>query len=234
MMGMRRAVLPVAALLAAPAPAIAQDDDFADIEVVARPGPLPPLRDAIDYFRDLCFEANRQSGRSAAPVDDTDWQALGAGLRRRLAVEDPEGLAYGLADPARQRTLLLKIERFARPNRLIESRCTLVVIGGGEHAALPGRMAALFGGPGTERHVGELDGVPSLPGWRQWLWTAMPGRGARNWRVRSARGGSPGWLVVTDTAFYDRFDYVLGDLKTRRRGGSSVSMLSFSLTRRVR
>lgn len=98
-------------------------------------------------------------------------------------------------------------------------------------------MSALFHGPGTQRHVGEPDGSPSLPGWQQWVWTGMPRRGSRSWRVieRSGRirsGGS--WLVVTDPRFYDSYDYLLGDLKTRTSDGRPVSVLSFALTRRPR
>jgi hypothetical protein len=231
-LGMRHVVL-AAGLVVAPAPGTAQDD-FADIEVVARPGPLPPLRDAIDYYRSFCFEAARQDGRPASPESDSDWQALGAETRRRFGVEDPDAPVFGIADPARHRTLLVKVERFTRPGRLVEHRCTLVVIGGDEHAALPDRMSRLFGGPGTERHVGEAVGAPALPGWRQWLWTAMPARGSASWRVHRPRTGPPSFIVVTDLRFYDSYDYVFGDLKTRLRGDTPVSMLSFSLTRRVR
>jgi len=38
-------------------------------------------------------------------------------------------------------------------------------------------------------------------------------------------------VVVTDPSFYDSYDYVLGDLKTR---DSPVSILSFGFTTRPR
>jgi hypothetical protein len=207
-------------------------DELESIVVTARPGPLPPLRDAIDYFRLFCFEANRLTGRSAAP-DDGDWQRLDSAARERLGIADPEAGAFGLADRARRRTLLLKIERIDRPGRLVESRCTLIVIGGDEHGRLASDMAVLFRGPGTQRHVGEADGVPSLPGWRQWLWTGMPSRGSHSWRtVAPVRASGPTWLVVTDLRFYDQYDYVLGDLKTRE-AGRPLSILSFAYTTRA-
>ncbi|TMJ19315.1 MAG: hypothetical protein E6G92_05850 [Alphaproteobacteria bacterium] len=233
------ALLPLAAAAAQPASdragngvASPPPDALETIVVTARPGPLPPLRDAIDYFRLFCFEANRLTGRSAAP-EDRDWQPLDSAARERLGIADPQAGAFGLADRARRRTLLLKIERIDRPGRLVESRCTLIVIGGDEHARLASGMAALFRGPGTQRHVGEADGVPSLPGWRQWLWTGMPARGSRSWRVVAPpRGSGPTSLVVTDLRFYDQYDFLIGDLKTRD-DGRPLSILSFAYTTRA-
>ena len=225
------------ATAAQPAPPPPPDDGFADIVVTARPGPLRPLRDAIDYYRDYCFDANRLSGRPAPPVDDSDWQALDETPRRQFGVTDAASLAFGLADRARHRTLLLKFERLSRPGGLVENRCTLVVIGGNEHGGLVRQMSALFHGTGTQRHVGAVDGAPRLPGWRQWLWTGMPQRGSRSWRVVAGSGPArPGgtWVVVTDLRFYDNYDYILGDLKIRDSAGRPVSMLSFAFTTRPR
>jgi hypothetical protein len=222
---------------AQPPPPPPPENGFTDIVVTARPGPLRPLRDAIDYYRDYCFDANRLSGRSAPPVDDSDWQPLDDTTRRQFGVTDPDSPAFGLVDRARQRTLLLKFERLLRPGGLIESRCTLVVIGGNEHGRLVRQMSALFHGTGTQRHVGAVDGAPSLRGWRQWLWTGMPQRGSRSWRVVAGSGPvRPGgtWVVVTDLRFYDNNDYVLGDLKIREGAGRPVSMLSFAFTTRPR
>jgi hypothetical protein len=95
-------------------------------------------------------------------------------------------------------------------------------------------MSSLFKGGGTERHVGHPAGSSAVKGWRQWVWTGRPRRGSRNWRAtdpgRGASGGT--WLVVTDPAFYDEFEYILGDLKTKTDTGRPVSMLSFSYLRR--
>ena len=234
---MRSSFLLAAALAGAAVAQPPADPDpasFEEIVVRARPGPPAPLRDAIDYYRSYCFDANRRTGRSAPPVEDSDWQPLDEAMRRRFGVGDPDSSAFGLADRGRERTLLMKFERFARPGGLIESRCTLVILGGRDHAALVGQMSALFRGPGTERHVGERDGSPRIGGWRQWLWTGMPQRRSRDWRVvassRSTRGGT--WVVVTDPSFYDSFDYVLGDLKIRQ-SGRPLSVLSFAYTTRA-
>lgn len=218
-------------------PAPPQEDSFAEIVVTARPGPLPPLRDAIDYYRDYCFDANRLSGRSTPPAGDSDWQPLDEATRRQFGVTDPDIPAFGLADGARRRTLLMKFERLSRPGRLTENRCTLVIIGGDEHDGLIRQLSALFHGPGTQRHVGAADGSPTLRGWRQWLWTGMPARGSRSWRVVAPSGRTPAggtWLVVTDPRFYDNYDYVLGDLKIRESPDRPVSILSFAFTTRPR
>ncbi len=156
-------------------------------------------------------------------------------MRARFGIADPSVPAFSFTDEGRGHVLLLKFERFGQKNRVIENRCTLVVIGGRNHDRLPSQMARLFKGAGTERHVGHAAGAPAVKGWRQWVWTGMPQRGSREWRaVRPSRGANGGtWLVVTDPAFYDNFDYILGDLKTRTDGGRPVSMLSFSYLRRI-
>lgn len=229
------AALTVWSLACGAAPPPGPAEGLEEIVVAAPPGPLPPLRDAIEYYRSYCFDANRLSGRSAPPVDDSDWQPLDEPTRRRFGLSEPDSPAFGLADRRRGRTLLIKFERLAQPGGLVENRCTLVILGGRDHAALVGQMSALFRGPGTERHVGDPDGSPRIAGWRQWLWTGMPQRGSRNWRVvtpsRAARGGT--WVVVTDPNFYDSHDYVLGDLKIRQLG-SPLSVLSFAYTTRPR
>ena len=75
--------------------------------------------------------------------------------------------------------------------------------------------------------------MPSLPGWRQWLWTGMPARGSRSWRVVAPpRGSGPTSLVVTDLRFYDQYDFLIGDLKTRD-DGRPLSILSFAYTTRA-
>lgn len=208
-----------------------------DIVVTARQGAPPPTLDAIGYYRSYCFEANRLTGRSAPPLEELDWEPLDDKTRAQFGISDPGVPAFALVDEAREYTLVLKFETLNLPDRLVENRCTLVVIGGRDHEALPGRLSEVFRGPGTRRHVGRSDGSERVPGWRQWLWTAMPGRGSRNWRSINAggRGNSDSWVVVVDPSFYDLHDYVMGDLKTREGGSQPLSLVSFSyITREAR
>ena len=219
--------------------AIAQDgvaDSAEDIVVTARRSIDAPIGDAVEQWRTLCFDAMRQARQFRAPTDDPDWQPLDADDRRRFAVLDEGVPAYGLSDPARRHTLLIKFERFDRPESLIEDRCTMVVVGGADHARMIADINRVMRSQGTERHVGETDGSPSVRGWRQRIWTAMPPRNSAAWRgveaSGSARAGGT-WIVVSDTArFYRANDYVLADLKIRQGAGQPLSVVTLSVTRR--
>ncbi len=209
------------------------DDKLADIVVTARKGTPPAKLDAIGYYRRYCFDANRLTRKSAPPFDDPDWEPLGDLTRSQFDISDPDTPAFSLVDPDHGGTLLLKFETFSRPGNLVENRCTLVVIGGYDHEALPGRLSAVFRGPGTQRQIGHRDGTERVKGWDQWLWTGMPGRRSKSWQTingegRRAPGGT--WVVVTDLSFYADHDYILGDLKTRRGDGQPISVISFAYT----
>ena len=213
--------------------------DLADVVVTARKrhGRAAPL-DAVGYVQRFCFDPYRLDGKPAPPIADGIWSPLGPELRARFRLDQPDAPAFSADDPATGATLLLKFETFARPDRVVERRCTLAAIGGGDHARLPGRMAALFRGEGTQRHVGHIAGVPAIPGWEQWLWTANPGRGAHDWRdVNANSRGAPDrtWVVVTDPSFYNEHDYVIGDLKTNHGARPTISVISIAfLTREPR
>lgn len=216
-------------------PPVSQEapDTFQDIVVTGQRGGRP-LPDAVEFLGRFCFEANRRTGKPAPPADEPRWEELDEPTRARFRIADPSVPAFSFTDEGRGHVLLLKFERFEHRNRVFENRCTLVVVGGRDHERLPGQMSRLFKGAGTERHVGHAAGAPAFKGWRQWVWTGRPPRGSRNWRAIQPRRGAGGgsWLVVTDPAFYDEFDYILGDLKTRTDPGRPVSMLSFAYFRR--
>jgi hypothetical protein len=206
-----------------------------EITVTGRRGPPVPKAEPIEYYRRHCFDSNRLTGRSAPPDADPDWRPLDEELRERLGIGETETPHYVLRDPARGHLLLLKFEELSRPWNTAENRCILVVVGGTAHEGLTRQMNALFGGPGTRRHVGEQAGYEEMPGWRQRLWTAMPARGSRSWRVVQASGSARSagtFLVVFDPRFYNDYDYVIGDLKTKESGRPALSILSFGLIRR--
>lgn len=202
-----------------------------EIVVTARPRELPPLLDPVGYYRQHCFEPSRLTGQPAPPEEDSDWMPLEEDIRRQFGAADPAIPAFALVDMKRGHTLLLKFEQFSDARNVHENRCTMVIIGGGDHEALVDDMAKLFRGPGTQRHVGKKDGVPEIIGWEQWVWTAIPSRGSERWQVQEARGAARGagtWVVVTSPGFWSRSDYVLGDLKIKTEGPRAVSVLSFS------
>ncbi len=212
-------------------------DDFDEILVTARKDASPPRLDAADYFRRLCYEPTRKTGKPAPPSDDPDWEPLDARARQQFGVTDADVPAFGRAATSEGSTLLFKAERLSRPGGLSESRCTMVVIGGDEHRRLPQQLSGVFGGSGTQRHVGQRHGSPRIAGWEQWLWSAMPGRGSRSWREVNARarGASRAtWVVVTDLRFYSDYDYVMGDLKIRQGHGRSLSMMTLAHITRPR
>lgn len=228
--------LALAAAQRSEAPA-SPDVGVADVVVTARPGPPPPLLDPVAYLRKLCFDPLRLLGRFALPEDDADWRPLSEEVGRAFGVADSGAPAFGLFDRGRGRTLLVKFERV--PGRkgwnVVEDRCTLTVVGGRDHRRLRGDMDALFRASGTRRHVGERDGAPRLPGWDQWMWSGLPDRRSGIWRGLIAGGGGTesAWLVVFDPDFYDEYQYILGDLKTKADAARPVSVLTFARTYRV-
>lgn len=210
--------------------------DLDDIVITARKGRPAPTLDAVGYFRRYCYEPNRLTGRSSPPSSDPDWTPLDHHVRAQFGVADPDVPAFGLTDADDGRTLLLKIERLPKAGGLVESRCTMVIIGGADHRRLPGALSALFRGSGTQRHVGAADGSPRLDGWEQRLWSAMPARRSKSWREVNSRGQAAArgtWVVVTDLRFYDDHDYVMGDLKTRTGAGKPLSLVTLGYTTRL-
>lgn len=212
-------------------------DKLNEIVVSRRKGGPPATLDATGYLRRHCFDANRLSGQSALPEDDLSWEPIDDTARAQFGISDPDIPAFGLADEAREHTLLIKFETLRLKNDIRENRCTLVVIGGEDHAELPNRISAIFKGRGTKRHVGHRDGSEKIDGWQQWLWTSMPSRGSKNWQSITGRSGgraSDTWVVVVDDFFFDKHDYVFVDLKTRQGAGIKLSMLTFGFRTRER
>ena len=207
------------------------EDQVGDIVVRARRGPRPPLLEPVAYLQRLCFDPVRTNRRFAPPDRDHSWVPLEDDARAQFHVTDPDVPAFGLTDPASDRTLLLKFETLRLPEHLVEQRCTLVVVGSRDPAMLTDRINALVGGPGTQRHVGHPDGVPVRPNWSQWLWNGYPDRGSKRWMVVTAPGAGYAagtWVVVTDPSFWRTSDYFAIDLKTRERGPRPLSVLMFS------
>ncbi len=212
------------------------NDPEAGLDAIVVTGQRPnrvALDEPIAFFRRHCFDANRLTDRSLAPADgDRHWRPLEPETRAQLGIADPATILMALTDHVRGHTLVLRIERLSPPPDLTESRCTLTVIGGGSHDRLHSEMAALFRGPGTQRHIGHRAGAERVPGWRQHAWTGMPQRGSRGWRALTGGSPRPGgsFIVVTDNAFYDAYSFLAGELKTRVDRRPRVSILSLRHT----
>jgi hypothetical protein len=218
----------VAAQLPAPPPI-----DPAEIVVTGRPGSARPQPDVVEHLRTFCFDPARRSGRMAPPAENSRWYPLDDEARRQFRIEDPDVPAFSRADGVRGHELWLKLEEFREGKGLVEQRCTILAIGGRDHRRFVDDMSRLFGGPPTQRHVGEPDGLPAIPGWEQWLWTGMPNRRSSNWRsLERTRGAAPSWLVVIDPDFYRDHVYIVGDMKLRQGAGRPVTLLKFSVFKR--
>ena len=208
------------------------DGSINDIVVTGRRLSTAPIRNVVDYYKKYCFEANRLTGHSEPPDNDPDWHELSKADQLRLGATSPGAKAFGFADPKKKLRLFLKIERQPRSDGLHEEQCSLIVLGGPKHFPFVDKMSAVLHGTPTQRHVGVRDGVPKIPGWKQWLWSGMPARHSKGWRV-SPTGGGPGanrdtWIVVADKSFYNSYNYIFGDLKIKQNGEVPVSILSFS------
>lgn len=223
---------------AGPAPSTAAPPPVEDIVVTGTRGSgVRKVRpDAVEILRDHCFEPMRLTRGFAIPSPGPRWIELDDKERRQFQIEDPDVPAYAMEDESRTQHLWLKFERLEHKSNTLEQRCTLLVIGGHDHGRFVDDMSALFNGRGTQRHVGQRDGMPALAGWEQWVWTGMPARNSKSWKTLDPqRRLEPGWLRVIDVpTFYNSHDYILGDMKSRTGQGTAVTMLSFSYTTRPR
>ncbi|MGA9583468.1 MAG: hypothetical protein WBR13_16020 [Allosphingosinicella sp.] len=230
------------ALLAAADPArtprAAEPPPVDDIVVTGTRGSAPrKVRpDAVEVLRTHCFDPARLTRRFDEPSVGPRWIELDETERRQFNIENPDVPAYAMEDESRGQHLWLKFERITHKSRTEELRCTLLVIGGRDHDRFVGDMSNLFRGGPTQRHVGHEAGSPDMPGWEQWLWTGMPSRGSKSWRSYEwPRGTPPTWIIVVDLqGFYNSYDYIMGDMKSRSGPGTAVTMLTFSLTTRPR
>ena len=207
-----------------------------EIVVTRTKGSTSKRLEPVEYLRRFCFEPNRLVGQSAPPVDSADWDPLDPLARKQFGIFDEAVQAFGLTDEDRNRTLLIKFQQVKLGDNLIENRCTLVVIGGEGHESFSRDMSAMFRGAGTQRHTGHRDGVDQVDGWRQFLWTGMPSRGSKNWQsINSGRRGGqpPTWVVVANRSFYQRHEYIAGELKISEDGEKPLSVITFSHIKKI-
>lgn len=203
-----------------------------EVTVRARKLPVKPIRDAIGYFERHCIDASRLTKNPSAPLGDRDWHELTAAEREGFGLGDRKDEAFGSTRADGQR-LALTLAEAAPYKGLIEKRCTLTVVGG-EQRHFAGRVAGLLHGPGTQRHIGDPDGVPRLPGWRQLLWAAIPAIRSPQWRVWTTDRGGETWVRVVDPIFYAAAESVVVDLRMRETGVPlTVLRLIYTRKRRV-
>jgi len=228
-------VMSAAALLAAMAVQAALPQPVEpDVAVTARKLRTKPIRDAIGYFERHCFDASRLTGQPSTPRADKDWHALDANEKATLGIASDAVRAFGARLSDRQTAALTLSASTARwgGGMLVEFRCRLIVVGG-DQRGFADRVASIFRGRGTEKHVGEREGVPPIPGWRQLLWAAIPAIGSADWQVFRSRASSDSWVQVIDPSFFRRAEYVVGDLRLRT-SGTPLTSLTLIYTRRLR
>ena len=224
-------MVPVALVLAAavqafPAAPSSQEEPTRLAEVIVSGTAEPALLEPFSFFERLCFDANRLHGRSEIPDSDIRWVALEDRERDRLGIADGSVVTRMLETEAV--TLVLKIERRAE-EQLVRDTCNLTVVGEHDQEALARQMARTFGGPGTRRHLSYPQHYPTLAGWTQLAWAAIPGRNTADWRVFHPAGASePGFVVVTEPFFYRRARYVVGELNYTAAGERPLSVISLT------
>jgi hypothetical protein len=227
---------PLALIASAQAPAPAAPPPVDDIIVTGTRGSegRKVRPDAVEVLRTHCFEPLRLTRRFDEPSPGARWTELDETERRQFQIENPDSPAYAMEDEARGQHLWLKFERLGYKTNTEELRCTLLVIGGRAHTRFVDDMSRLFRGSPTQRHVGDRAGSPALANWEQWLWTGMPTRGSTSWKsIEHPKGSPPTWLVVEDVRdFYNSYDFIMGDMKSRKGPGAAVTMLTFSVTTR--
>lgn len=195
-------------------------EELTDVVVSGhRQRPDRVIASPAEYLRRLCIDPTRHTGRPALPETDPDWDILEPPVRAKLGITDPDADGYGLIDRKRGHTLLIKQETPPRKDKLIEQRCQLIVIAErDERGELLDGIGAIMGTSGTERHIGQSDGSPKIPGWDQHLWSAMPAHHDPVWKgITTGRGNGDTYLVVlADRSYYATSDYAYVDLKSRQ------------------
>jgi hypothetical protein len=197
---------------------------------LAKPAPAEP--EPFSFFREFCYDSMRLNRRSARPIGDPRWRPLDPAERTALRISDQSTVAYGRVDPQRGLALVLRVEHGPMPSAvrdgLIQHRCTLTVSGPANPDQLRRDMSAVFNGGPTQDHSDNRNApaYPSIPGWRQYLWSATPKRGSSRWEV--FRSG--GLIFVTNGRFYTGCDYVSGELRHTKDAPVPVSVLLLTHT----
>lgn len=192
-----------------------------DIVVTAKPGPPRQRLTTIGYFRQYCFDAMRHTRKAALPENDLDWDETDPKLRALLKITDPDVPSFALDVDGDGRQLIVTATTVKGAYDLPEKRCTMIIVGGGDHKKLVDQISSMFRGGGTQRHVGENDGVKKLTDWDQWLWASGPDRRSEAWQ---AIGNT--WLIVTSPHYYDSHDYAFVDLKIKKTTGRPISIVT--------
>lgn len=198
--------------------------ELEEVVVTGAPGRTP--LDPFAFFETLCFDGNRLGGQAVRPDDDVRWVTLDDRERDQLGVSDRAVSTHMLE--AETVTLVLKIDE--RPEgSLMRNACTLTIAGAHDQDRLMSRMAGLFHGAGTRHHLQYQETYPTIPGWTQAAWAAIPERRTTDWRVFSpGRTSETGFVVVTEPSFYIRSRYVVGELKFTAAGEMPVSVISLT------
>lgn len=202
------------------------------VETVARRVPLTP--DPFTFFAEFCFESNRLNRRSARPVGDPTWKPLDRSMRQQLKISDSSTVSYGRFDARLGPALILRIDQHRLPKGLTEHRCSLTILGAASQPKFVDKMSSLFNGLGTQAHVGHDDapGYKPLPGWHQWLWSAIPKKGSKDWHVSGTRRNERRSFVRIKDAglFYSQMSYVAGDLRYNEDVARSITVLTLTHT----
>jgi hypothetical protein len=210
-----------------------QPSSAQSIVVTGRRIPPRPMLTPVGYFRELCFDSNRLTGRSAEPRQDPNWDPLRYELRQKLGIPDAKD-AYELTDKSLGYTLVLKTESLKEPDDLLENRCSIIVVGGDVQRSLIDDMSALLRAKPWPGRVDGEGGLPHLPEWHHWLWTAMPSASSKSWNAfKFGQTIYSGWITVLNPIrFYFANDYLLVDVKTKIAAAPQVSIISLAFIRR--
>jgi hypothetical protein len=202
--------------------------------------PPPPKLTPVGYFGKLCFDANRLTRKSLEPKHDPNWNPLRYEFRQKLGIPDSDN-AYELTDKTQGYTLVFTTEQIKEPDDELENRCSIIIVGGNIQPSLIADMSALLHAKPWPGRTDGRGGLPHLPDWHHWVWTAMPTPSSKSWRgfAWDDTVYSVMLPVTNPIGFYLDYDFVLVDVKTKIDAETKVaadpqvSVISLAFIRRV-
>jgi len=201
-----------------------------DIVVYARRESLRENASAIDYFRKYRFDALRLERKVDLPDVVVGWTPLEPGHYAKFGIGD-DNKAYRRVSSGTHDALVLTINHKQTPKKINVATCQVIAIGGREHQNFRKDMSQRFDAQATNRHVGLPFGTPRTRGWSQLGWFALPKKNSTAWKAyRFAQDKAQSAFVMPETqsAFYQRSDFVVGGLSQKRDGQTPISFLSLA------
>lgn len=198
----------------------------------------PASPDPVALFVEHCYNANRLMRFSKRPEAGSGWALASPEARAGLDLADnPEIKAWTLVDRESEAFMLLTIhERVLQNGGSItggETRhtCQITYSGAESPDSIYERLVKVFDG-----RAGYVDpegqrfcGYPRPWGWEQWLWSSMPKRESRDWKIDVKGNKQPICIILTAKRAYRVSEQIIIRLLVKQ-DAPKIIVLAFDRT----